>query len=346
MDCTANGDAARGALKARVIAISLSCLVGAGLMAVKFYAYSLTHSAAILSDALESIINVVASAFALFSILLASKPPDSTHPYGHGKIEYFSAGFEGALIILAAIGIFRTGLSHIRHFHDLPRLDDGLLLLLGASLVNLVLGLSLVSVGRRTESFALIADGKHVLTDVYTSVGVLVGLVLVRQTGLFWLDGVIACLVGAYIVFSGGALVRKSFSVLMDAAEPQLLKRIAELLDRDRRDAWIDIHQLRAWRSGNLIHVDLHLILPRNMSLHEAHLEAKALEKRIVDHFGGRASVLIHTDPCNDPDCPICMQYGCGLRREAGRGRPVWNANTLTMQGDQKTSAVRRASDG
>jgi divalent metal cation (Fe/Co/Zn/Cd) transporter len=127
----------------------------------------------------------------------------------------------------------------------------------------------------------------------------------------------------------------------MDAAEPELLKRIAELLDRNRRDAWIDIHQLRAWRAGNLIHVDLHLILPRDLSLEDAHGEAKALEKLVMEAFGGRASVLIHTDPCTDPECPICRRYGCGLRREAEKGRPSWDASTLTMQAGQKASSAR-----
>lgn len=306
-------------------------------MAVKFYAYSLTHSAAILSDALESIINVVASTLALGSIVLAARPPDRTHPYGHGKIEYFSAGFEGALIVLAAAGIFKSGLSHIWHPQDLPQLDSGLLLVLFAALVNLALGFTLVSVGKRTESFALIADGKHVLTDVYTSAGVLLGLFLVRETGRYWLDGLIACLVGAYILFSGGALVKKSFSALMDTADPNLLGRIAELLDRNRRSDWIDIHQLRAWRSGNHVHVDLHLILPRDLSLEDAHQEAKIVEKMIVEDFSGRASLLIHTDPCTDPECPICRRYECGLRTEAEREQPTWNASTLTMQARHKT---------
>jgi len=323
----------RDRIKTRVVAISLSFLVGASLMGVKFYAYRLTHSSAILSDALESIINVVASAFALGSILFAAKPPDASHPYGHGKIEYFSVGFEGALIIIAALGVFKTGLSHIFHPERLPHLQSGLFILLGASLVNLVLGVGLIRVGKRTSSLALIADGKHVLTDVYTSAGVLLGLFLVDQTGWYWLDGTIACLVGLNILVSGGKLVRQSFAALMDASNPELLKEIAAVLAEHRKNVWIDIHQLRAWRSGDLVHVDFHLILPRDFTLEEAHSEGKEVERIIKDHFGGAASVLIHMDPCIDPDCPICRRHVCELRQEDLTKRTAWTWETLIMQG-------------
>ncbi len=161
--------------KNRLVAISLSLLLGTALMLLKFYVYWLTQSSAILSDALESIINVVASAFALGSVVLSAKPPDSTHPYGHEKIEYFSAGFEGALIVFAAFGIFWTAWPQILQPHELPNLGSGLLILLGTSAVNLALGLGLIRVGSRTSSLVLVADGKHILTDVFTSAGVLAG---------------------------------------------------------------------------------------------------------------------------------------------------------------------------
>jgi len=323
----------RDHVKLRFITISLSLLVGASLMGIKFYAYRLTHSSAILSDALESIINVVASAFALGSVLFAAKPPDESHPYGHGKIEYFSAGFEGALIVLAALGIFKTGVSHILNPRELPQLETGLLLILGAGLVNLGLGIALVRVGRQTTSLTLIADGKHVLTDVYTSGGVLLGLFLVHFTAWYWLDGTIACLVGLHILVSGGKLVRQSFAGLMHAADADLLNEISSVLDAHRKDVWIDIHQLRAWRSGNVVHIDFHLILPRYCSLEEAHAQSKELEGIIQNHFGGASSVLIHLDPCTDVDCPVCSLHLCELRGKAQTKRVEWAWRTLTLQG-------------
>ena len=327
-------------IRSRVIAISLSVFIGAALMLAKFYAYRLTHSSAIFSDALESIINVVASSFALVSILFSTKPPDRSHPYGHGKMEYFSAGFEGALIILASIGIFRLGLSHIFNPARLPQLPYALLVLIGAGLVNLALGLGLVRVGRRTHSLALTADGRHILTDVYTTGALVVGLFLVHLTGVYWLDGAIACFVGVNILFSGAKLVRQSFAGLMDEADPDLMEEIGAFLIAKRKDDWIDIHQLRAWRSGAFVNIDFHLILPRYLSLEAAHHEGKELEKWLIDHFQGRASVLIHLDPCMDPDCPVCANHICGLRDEEYRERVPWDLKRLIRQGPTGTDAV------
>ena len=316
--------------KRRLTAIVASLVVAILLMGAKFYTYRLTHSSAVLSDALESIINVVAAAFALVSIWLAAQPPDPEHPYGHGKIEYFSAGFEGALIIFAAIGIFKTGINHLLIPHPIANLSSGLVILVAASAVNLVLGVGLVRAGKALQSLTLIADGKHVLTDVYTSVGVIVGLFLVQWTGWLWMDGAIACLVGINILFTGTRLVSHSFSGLMDASDPKVLGEISHLLENHRKPFWIDIHQLRAWRSGNFIHIDLHLVLPRQYRLDEAHAEAKAIEQLLVQFFEGNAGVLVHLDPCEAENCPICQQYNCRGRKAPASGAKAWNRESMT----------------
>lgn len=316
----------------RIAAGLISLLVGAGLMAVKFYVYRLTGSSAVLSDALESIINVVASSFAIVSIILSAIPPDEDHPYGHGKIEFFSAGFEGALIVLAALGIFRVGIGHLLAPQPLPQLDLGLLLMLAASAVNALLGWGLVRVGRKTRSITLEADGRHVLTDVYTSAGVLAGLVLVRLTGWYWLDGLVACLVGIHILFAGAQLIRTSYKGLMDAADPQVLQQITGVVLAHRQPSWIDIHNLRAWNAGTRVHVDLHLILPRDMPLEEAHREADALEQAILAEVPGAESVLVHMDPCRKADCPICGRGACNHRERPFYGTSSWNTTTLTAR--------------
>jgi len=327
-------------LKLRILAISLSFGIGALLLVIKFYAYRLTHSSAVLSDALESIINVVASAFALVSVILAAKPADESHPYGHGKIAFFSAGFEGALIIVAALGIFKVGITGLLAPRPLPALQAGLLLLLAASGVNLLLGLGLVKVGRQTDSLVLVADGQHLITDVYTSAGVLAGLWLVHLTGWYWLDGAVACLLGLNILVTGAKLVRQAFSGLMDAANPQLLERIAALIERHRKALWIDVHQLRAWKSGDYVHIDFHLILPRDLSLEKAHREAEALEALLMAEFGPQASVLVHMDPCREPECPVCRKTRCELRTAAA-GPPVpWDPGDMIASG---RPAERRA---
>jgi cation diffusion facilitator family transporter len=308
--------------KRRMVAIGTSLAVSVLLMVAKFYTFHITRSSAVFSDALESIINVAAAGFAMVSIWMAAQPPDSDHPYGHGKIEYFSAGFEGALIIVAAIGIFKTGLSHLAMPRPLANLEAGLAILAGAAVINLLLGFWLVRVGKKTDSLALIADGKHVLTDVYTSVGVVAGLFLVGYTQWLWLDGAIACLVGINILFTGIQLVRQSFSALMHQSDPVLLETISGLLERHRKPAWIDIHQLRAWRSGNFVNIDLHLVLPRDYQLDRAHAEADALEKLLIGHFEGNATVLVHMDPCgtplsDDPEKP-CWANCSEQNRSAG----------------------------
>lgn len=314
----------------RIRMIQLSVGVSVALMGLKFVTYQLTHSSAILSDALESIINVVASAFAMISVWMAAKPPDPEHPYGHGKIEYFSAGFEGALIVCAAIGIFYTGIERLITPRELLHLQEGLALLCAAILINLLLGIGLLRVGHLTESVTLVADGKHILTDVYTSGGVLVGLALVYWTGWLWLDGLVACLVGVNILMTGTRLVRQSFARLMDASDPHLLERIADLLEQHRRKEWIDIHQLRAWRAGNLVHIDLHLVLPGDMAVDKAHREAKRVETLLIDEFKGKASVLVHMDPCDPRLCPICNHNKCQDRFRKFRSTIQWEQDHLT----------------
>ena len=316
----------------RIIAILCSLVVGAGLMVMKFAVYRLTMSSAVLSDALESIINVVASGFALISILMSVRPPDEDHPYGHGKIEFFSSGFEGALIVLAAVGIFRVGIGRIVQPQPLPEIDTGIGLLLLATVINLALGAGLVRTGRRTDSLTLIADGKHVLTDVATSGGVILGLVLVRFTGWLWVDGAVACVVGVQILVTGAGLVRQAFSGLMDTADPLLLQRIAGILNGIRRPYWIDIHQLRATKAGPFNQIDLHLILPRDMTLEAAHNEARVLETKVIAAFDENATVLVHMDPCEDIDCEACFSSPCDMRTGAPVPREPWTPESLSRK--------------
>jgi cation diffusion facilitator family transporter len=310
-------------LKTRMAVAGWAIALGIAIMAAKFYAWHLTGSSAILSDALESIINVVAGGFALAAIIASARPPDQDHPYGHGKIEFFSAGFEGALIILAAFGIFKVGFAHLLNPQPLPHLGVGLVVLLGASVVNLLLGIGLLKTGKKTGSLVLEADGQHVLTDVYTSGGVLLGLLLAHLSGWFWLDGTIACLVGLNILWTGLQLVRRSFAGLMDAMDPELLQQVVDIINRHRRPQWIDIHKLRVWRSGRLVYIDLHLILPGDLALEAAHEEAGDLESMLVTGFEGNASVLVHMDPCIDPDCATIVRTGFSAN---------WVSKDLTRQ--------------
>jgi cation diffusion facilitator family transporter len=319
-----------GLAKKRILAVSCSLFVGVALMGLKFYNYYLTGSAAILSDALESIINVVASAFALMSVILAARPPDPCHPYGHGKIEYFSAGFEGGLIFIAALGIIHQGYHQLMTPHGIPNLKAGLWLLFLSGVVNLGLGLVLVHVGKQSHSLVLTADGKHILTDVYSTVGVLLGLFLVQQTGLFWLDGAIACAMAVLIILTGVQLMRHSYAGLMDAADPGLLDDICRLINNNRRETWIDIHRLRAWRSGNRLFLDFHLILPRDLSLDVAHTEVMVLRRILETQLEGVVEAMIHAEPCIEPECSICELDPCRLRHRPYKQQSLWNRDRFT----------------
>jgi cation diffusion facilitator family transporter len=323
---------AQSNIKANFLVMLVTFIAGLGLMGLKFLGYWITGSSAILSDALESIINVVASGFGLGSVILSAKPADESHPYGHGKIEFISAGFEGALIIGAATGIFFEGMKQVLDPQDLPNLERGLFFLVLAGLGNLVLGVVLLRVGKRTKSIVLEADGKHLLTDVFTSGAVLMGLVLVYFTGWFRLDGIIACIAGGNIVFWGIKLVRQAFCGLMQTSDPKLLDEICDLLLRQRKDLWVDAHRLRAWKSGTGVHVDFHLVLQRELPLEAAHREVKELEK-VSDHFGEMSEVLIHLDPCSEPECSGCNHDPCDLRQERTIRQKAWNRQALTSDG-------------
>ena len=317
----------------RFRAMSLALAVGGLLMAVKFVAYFITGSAAILSDAFESIINVVASGFVLYSIYLSHQPPDKSHPYGHGKIEYFAVGFEGALIILAAGAILYKAIPAFFQVRTIAKLDLGIILVIGASAVNLAVGIFLIRTGRRTRSAPVEADGKHLITDVYTSVGVIIGLVLVRVTGWLWWDPLAACAVAVNIVITGWHLVKESYGRLMDEADPELLERIVEILNQHRHPDWIDIHQLRTRYYGNKVHVDFHLVVPRSLGLLEAHLEAKEIEEKLLSSLVEVEEVIVHVDPCEDPLCEWCLRDKCQDRSQEviGAVKP-WRVEQVVMK--------------
>jgi cation diffusion facilitator family transporter len=316
--------------KQRLEMMGLSVCVSGFLMVLKFYCFWLTGSTAILSDALESIINVVASGFALWSIYLASKPPDVEHPYGHGKIEFFSVAFEGTLIVLAAGAIFWEALPRIIEPRPLPKLDFGLIILFATALINLWLATTLIRTGERTDSVAMTADGRHILTDVYTTAGVLSGLLLVRETGWHFLDGAVACAVAANILFIGARLVFESSSRLMDAYDPELLDRIATIIEQNRKPEWIDIHRLRAWRSGRNIYIDFHLILPRDMSLENSHKEVMQVEQLLRTKMPETADAMIHAEPCVGPECSICSQDPCSIRAYSFSRLPTWRRKDVS----------------
>lgn len=301
------------------------------MLVMKSVAYFLTGSAAIFSDALESVVHIGATAMALYSVTLSARPADKSHPYGHGKIEFFSAGFEGALIIGAAVAIIYQAVSAIILGPKLTRLDLGILLTVGASIINFFLGRYLVTTGRRTNSLSLVADGKHVLTDSITSFGVVAGLGLVLLTDWALLDPLVAIAIAMHIVVSGAKLIRISISGLMDEADPATLQKLLSIILRERTPEWIDVHHLRAWRSGEIFHVDFHLTVPFYWRVDEAHTFQRQIQRKVEKELSDGTQVLIHLDPCIPPVCcTMCRISPCAERRREFVSRRDWTVATLT----------------
>ncbi len=285
-----------------------------GLLVIKFTAFFMTDSKAILSDAIESIINVVTAGFLVISIAISSRPADQSHPYGHGKIEAFSAGLEGGLIILAAIMI---GLEAVPAFftQQPPRnLGPGIFLIISAGLVNLLVGLYLLHSGKKLKSEALRADGHHLLTDFYTSAGIVIGLFLVHLTGIIWLDPFMACLVAVHLLIPGISLVRSATRNLMNEADQELLARIVSGLNAIRKPGWLYPHKLRALRSGQYHHVDLHISLPHYWTLDQVHEVEQEITDLLLEAIGEEGDVMLHVDPCEPDYCPSCETAPCEAR--------------------------------
>ena len=311
-------DDSRVRLRAGVVSLVVSVV----LLGAKYEAYRLTGSTAILSDALESIVNVVAAIFALGSLFFAAHPADRNHPYGHGKIEFFSAAFEGGLIAFAAVVIVYEVVLGLISGPQLRRLGTGVLIIVAASLANLALGLFLVRTGRRHQSLILVADGQHVLSDVWTSAGIVVGLLLVRLTGLAWLDPLVAAVVAVNLMWTGFRLVRHAAGGLLDEEDTELLSRLLEVLRSHVGQGVIRVHHLRAIRAGRFHHVDAHLVVPEFWTVDRGHELAESLAERVIAQLGVEGELVFHTDPCHRIYCAMCDLDVCPVRHEPFQDRP------------------------
>jgi cation diffusion facilitator family transporter len=291
------------------------------LLAVKFWAYAVTRSQAVFSDALESIVNVIAAAFALGGLVYAVRPADRDHPFGHGKIEFIAAAFEGGLIAAAALLIlWESGTVLVQGAH-VRELDFGLLLVVLAGLGNGALGLFLVRTGRRHRSLTLVADGQHVLADFWTSVGVIVGLLLVRFTGLVWIDPLAAMVLACWLLYTGARLLRHAAGGLLDEEDPALLSRLVRTLAPHVKDGVIRVHHLRAIRAGRFHHVSAHLVVPEFWTVERAHDTAEELAGTVLREIGDEGDISFHTDPCERVYCAMCDLDACSVRRQPFTGR-------------------------
>jgi len=278
----------------------LSLVVGVLMLVGKVGAYLLTGSAAILSDAAESVIHVVAVVFAAFSLWLSLKPADSRFPFGYERITFFSAGFEGALIILAAITIIYAAIVKLLAGSPLERIGEGTLIILAASVINAGLGWYIVRIGKRTNSLILEANGRHILTDCITSFGVVAGLGLVLVTGWRPLDPICALAVATNILWSGGKLVWKSARGLLDYSDPEVGQQIRNSLDELSERLDLQYHGVRFRHVGYHYRIEVHLLFPHDTGVGEAHRLATELEERLQRLLDVPADVVTHLESLED----------------------------------------------
>ncbi len=281
-------------------AMNLSLGFGVLMFVIKIAAYALTGSSAILSDAAESVVHVAAVGFAAYSLRLTYKPADADHLFGHAKIGFFSSGFEGAMIIFAALYILYSAITKWVAGLALENLGIGTALTAFAFVVNGALGWYLLRLGKRKKSIILEANGKHVLTDSWTSLGVLVGLGLTLLTGWLPWDPIFAILIALNILFSGCGLIARSFGGLMDKADPEVNAKLIHILDQETQRLGIHYHGLRHRNLGNALAVELHLLFPDDTPIQTAHRQATEIERIIEESFIPRPYVLTHLEAIED----------------------------------------------
>lgn len=300
------------------------------LLSVKFLAYYSTHSVSILTDALESIVNVAAGLIGLYSLYVAAKPRDKNHPYGHGKAEFLSAAVEGTLIGSAGAIILYKAIQTLINPVELQKIDYGIWLIAATALVNYIMGYFCLRTGNRNSSLALIASGRHLQSDTLSTVGIIAGLILLYFTKLIWIDSVVAILFGVIIMITGYRILRKSIAGIMDEADTVLLDRFVGILNANRKENWIDLHNLRVIKYGSILHVDCHLTVPWYLNVHEAHKEIDALAELVRKEFGESLELFVHSDGCLPFSCKICSKAGCPERKQEFDKRINWTLENIS----------------
>lgn len=296
----------------------------------------MTGSVAILTDALESTVNVVAGFISLFSLFVAAKPRDEDHPYGHGKAEFVSAAVEGSLITVAGLIIIYEAINNYIHPHPLKQLDYGILLISITALINYITGTYCIKVGKKNNSLALIASGKHLRSDTWSTIGIIVGLILIYFLHWPWLDSAVAILFAFIIIYTGYTIVRKSLAGIMDEADTELIKKLVAYLQDNRRDNWIDLHNTRIIKYGSILHLDCHLTVPWYLNVHEAHEEIDILSENIKSAFGESVELFVHSDGCLDFSCSICSKADCTVRKSPFVKRIDWTIENITSNSKHK----------
>ncbi|SHG38110.1 cation diffusion facilitator family transporter [Chryseobacterium sp. OV279] len=296
----------------------------------KIIAWKLTNSDAVFSDAMESVVNVISAFMGLYSLHLAAKPKDEDHPYGHGKVEFVTSGIEGALIAIAGIMIIYEGVNSLVVGKTLAKLDLGIWIIAATAIVNYLLGYISIKKGKAENSLVLVSSGKHLQSDTITTLGVVISLVIVYFTKIYWLDSVVALVFGFYIIYVGYKIVRKSLSGIMDEQDPDLLNQIIKVLEDNRRIEWIDVHNMKIQQFGANLHIDAHITLPWYYSLREAHNEMEKMIILLAKNTKRSVEFNFHMDDCKTVSCSVCQIKDCPVREKNFVKRVEWTPENVT----------------
>ena len=306
-------------------------IVGILLFVGKLIAWHLTNSDAVFSDAMESIVNIIAAFMGLYSLYLAAKPKDLDHPYGHGKVEFVTSGIEGALIIFAGVIIIVQSVDSLLHGNVPKKLDWGILIVALTAAINYLMGHISVKKGIKQNSLVLQSSCKHLQSDTFTTLGVVISLVLIYFTKIYWIDAAVALIFGGYIMFIGYKIIRKALSGIMDEADLEMLSRLAKFLNENRKPEWIDIHNMRIQQHGSGLHIDAHLTLPWYFELRKAHEEMEKAYKLIGENTDRSVEFNFHLDDCKTFSCEICQLSDCPVRQKPFVKKIEWNEKNISQ---------------
>ena len=311
-------------------------IIGVLLFIGKLITWQITASDAVFSDAMESIVNIVAAFMGLYSLYVASKPMDKDHPYGHGKIEFITSGIEGTLIIFAGVVIIIQAVSSFIAKNTLHQLDWGILIIALTAVINYLMGYISYQKGVRENSLVLQSSGKHLQSDTLTTIGVVLSLVVVHFTQFYWIDALVAGIFGGYIIITGYKIIRESMKGIMDEADTKIITDIAEFLNEHRKPEWIDVHNMKIQQFGSHLHIDAHLTLPWYFELRQAHNEMEELIISIAENTDREIEFNFHMDDCKPSSCEVCQIMDCPVRKLPFVKKIDWTVETITQTGKHK----------
>lgn len=313
-----------------IVTFSLLILIG------KFIAFYFTNSVGILTDAMESIVNVVAGFISLYSLHWAAQPKDKEHPFGHGKMELISASIEGLLIAIAGGLIIFEGIQRLFSPATIQKLDIGIIVVAVAGVVNYLMGWYSIKMGKKHNSIALVAGGKHLQSDTYSTIGLVIGLIILYYTGIVWIDSVLALIFGTIIIVTGISILKKTVANLLDKADNEVLHDMAKCINEDRQLDWIDIHNTKIIKYGSFLYIDCDLTLPWYYNVIESHQACEKLKESLIYRFSDRIQVSIHSDPCQMKHCEHCEIHECSSRKSPFIALEIISLSNITQSDEER----------